>query len=198
MIFCLILAAAIVLADQISKLIVLNTLPAEGDAFEVIKGVFSFCHVENRGALAGSFADQRWVFMSVSAIAIVVIVLYLWKEKPKSLWLKIPLGFILGGGIGNMIDRVFRKSVVDFLNCEFLPFPQFSFQGGFSVTVTDFPVFNIADCFITVGCVMMVVYLMLVELPHEIKEERAKKASLSEEKGSDDLSDTDNDRNTEE
>lgn len=176
MVFCLILAAAIVLADQLSKLWVLSALPSEGQSIEIIKGVFNFTHVENRGALAGSFADQRWVFMSISFVAIVAILWYLWKEKPRSMWLKVPMGFVLGGGIGNMIDRVFRGSVVDFLDCPFMPFPQIGFEGGFSLEITSFPVFNIADCFITVGCVMMVVYLLFFELPKEVKAEKAKKA----------------------
>ena len=72
MLFCLITAAGIIIADQISKLIALYFLPEVGESVNIISGVFSLQHVENRGALAGSFADQRWVFMIVSTIAIAV------------------------------------------------------------------------------------------------------------------------------
>ncbi len=180
MLFCLITAAGIIIADQISKLIALYFLPEVGESVNIISGVFSLQHVENRGALAGSFADQRWVFMIVSTIAIVAIIVYIWKAKPQSIWQKLPLAFVLGGGVGNMIDRVFRGSVTDFINFEFLPFPSVSFEDGFSIEITDFPVFNIADCFITVGCIWLVIYLLFVELPVEIKAEKAKKKEQAE------------------
>ena len=124
-------------------------------------------------------SEHRWVFMVISAVAIVLIAFYLWKEKPKSLWIKTPLAFILGGGIGNMIDRSFRHGVVDFIDADFVQYPSVSFEGGFSVELADFPIFNVADCFITVGCAMLVVYLLFVELPREAKREKEEKAKLA-------------------
>ncbi len=176
MIYCLILSVVIVLLDQISKLIVVNTIELH-ENIPVIKDVLHFTYIENRGAAFGMLSDQRWVFMVISVVAIAAVFFFIWKEKPRSMWIKTCLGFIVGGGIGNMIDRIFRGSVVDFIDAAFVQYPHPSFDGGFKLTMTDFPIFNIADCFITVGCAVLVVYLLFFELPAEAKlEKKAKKA----------------------
>ena len=74
MIYCLILSIAVVLLDQISKIIVVNTMEL-GEVIPVIKNVFNFTYIENRGAAFGMLSDQRWIFMIVSVIAIVAIFL---------------------------------------------------------------------------------------------------------------------------
>ncbi len=178
MIYCFILCVLIVILDQVSKLIVINTIP-KGALIEVIDGVFNLTYIENTGAAFGMLSNHRWVFMVVSVVAIVLIFFYLWKEKPKSMWIKTPLAFILGGGIGNMIDRAFRPGVIDFIDADFVQYPSVSFDGGFSVTFADFPIFNVADCFITVGCAMLLVYLIFVEIPRESKREKEEKAKLA-------------------
>lgn len=174
MLYCLLICAAVVVLDQVSKVIVVSNI-AEGNAIEVIKGVFNLTYIENKGAAFGMLSGQRWIFMIISAVAIVLIFLYLWKEAPKSIFVKTALAFVLGGGIGNMIDRTFRGSVVDFLDAAFVRYPSVSLEGGFNVSLEPFPIFNIADCFITVGCVGLVVYLLFVELPKEAKAEKEKK-----------------------
>ena len=183
MIYCLVLCAIVVILDQVTKLIVINTIP-EGSVIEVIKNVFNLTYIENTGAAFGMLSGHRWVFMVVSVIAILLIFFYLWKEKPESIWVKTSLAFILGGGIGNMIDRCFRTGVVDFIDADFVQYPQVSFSGGFSVRLTDFPIFNVADCFITVGCAALVCYLLFVELPEENRKEREKKTLALAEKES--------------
>ncbi|MBQ3528083.1 MAG: signal peptidase II [Clostridia bacterium] len=174
MIYCLILSIAVVLLDQISKIIVVNTIEPY-EVIPVIKNVLNFTYIENRGAAFGMLSEQRWIFMIISVVAIVAIFLFIWKEKPRSMWIKTCLGAIVGGGIGNMIDRVFRGSVVDFIEADFVQYPHPSFEGGFKLTMTDFPIFNVADCFITVGCAVLVVYLIFFELPREAKAEKEKK-----------------------
>ena len=174
MLYCLILSIVVVLLDQISKIIVVNTIEL-GEVIPVIKNVFNLTYIENRGAAFGMLSEQRWVFMIISVIAIGAIFFFIWKEKPESFWIKSCLGAIVGGGIGNMIDRVFRGSVVDFIDADFVQYPHPGFEGGFSLTMTDFPIFNVADCFITVGCAVLVVYLIFVEIPREAKEEKKKK-----------------------
>ncbi|MBR6676837.1 MAG: signal peptidase II [Clostridia bacterium] len=181
MLYCFLLCTAAVVLDQVSKLIVINTI-AEGEIIEVIKNVLTFTYLENKGAAFGMLADQRWVFMVVSVVAIAAIFFYLWKEKPESMFVKTTLALILGGGIGNMIDRIFRPGVVDFIDVEFFCYPEVSFEGGFSITLADFPVFNIADCFITVGCAVLICYLLFVEFPKEAKAEKEKKAAKLQEK----------------
>lgn len=171
MIFCLVVAALVVILDQITKIIVVENIP-QGTVIEVIEDVFNLTYIENTGAAFGMLSGHRWVFMVISVIAIAAICFYLWKEKPESYWIKLPLAFILGGGIGNMIDRTFRGSVVDFIDADFVQYPQVSFNGGFSIALEDFPIFNVADCFITVGCAALVCYLVFVELAQEIRKNK--------------------------
>ncbi|MBQ4066382.1 MAG: signal peptidase II [Clostridia bacterium] len=180
MIYCLLISLGVVVLDQITKVIVMNAIPA-GKVIEVIKGVLNLTYVENKGAAFGMLSEHRWVFMVISVVAIVAIFVFIKIEKPKSYWVKTPLAFILGGGIGNMIDRVFRPGVVDFIDAAFVQYPSVSFDGGFSVSLEDFPIFNIADCFITVGCGILIVYLLAVELPREAKAEKEKKISANAE-----------------
>lgn len=156
MILCLIITAAAALLDQITKLLVVQNI-APGTFAPGLKGVFRLTYIENKGAAFGILSEHRWIFMVLSAIAIAAILFFLWKEKPKSLLVQLSLGMILGGGIGNMIDRVFRGAVVDFIDLEFM----------------RFYVFNVADSFVCVGCALLILYLIL----SEIQEKKKKKNS---------------------
>ena len=196
MIYCLIITLLVIILDQISKAIVVATIP-EGSLIEVIPNIFNLTYIENRGAAFGMLSEQRWIFMVISVLAIVGIIIFLWKEKPKSFWIKTTLAFILGGGIGNMIDRTFRPGVVDFIDADFVQYPQISLQGGFSMTLEDFPIFNIADCFITVGCVALICYLIFIELPREAKEEKEKKLSATAENNEENSTSVENDSESE-
>ena len=91
-------------------------------------------------------ANHRWVFMVVSTVAILAIIAYLvyTAKKKDSMMFRIALCFFAGGGIGNMIDRVALGYVIDFLRFDFI----------------DFPIFNVADSFITIGAALMIVYLI--------------------------------------
>ncbi|MBR2634015.1 MAG: signal peptidase II [Clostridia bacterium] len=150
----------IVILDQLSKYFA--TLYLEGGAaYTVIHGFLSFRYNENRGAAWGILADQRWVFMTVSTAAILAIVGYLFytrKEKKNPLFL-LSLCFFCGGGIGNMIDRVYLGYVVDFLRFDFI----------------EFPIFNVADSFITVGAALMFLYIFY-DLYREYKKSRKEKS----------------------
>ena len=196
MIYCLIITAIVIILDQISKAVVVATV-AEGSLIEVIPNIFNLTYIENRGAAFGMLSEQRWIFMVISVLAIAGILVYLWKEKPESLWIKTTLAFILGGGIGNMIDRTFRPGVVDFIDADFFFYPVVSFEGGFSISLEDFPIFNIADCFITVGCVCLICYLLFVELPREAKAEKEKKLSANAENNKENSTNVENDLESE-
>ncbi len=179
MIYCLIITAIVIILDQISKAIVVAAIP-EGHLIEVIPDIFNLTYIENKGAAFGMLSEHRWVFMVISVLAIVGILFFLWKEKPESYWIKTTLAFILGGGIGNMIDRTFRPGVVDFIDADFVQYPVIGLEGGFSMHLEDFPIFNIADCFITVGCFTLIVYLLFVELPKETNEKKNKPSADAE------------------
>lgn len=146
--------------DQVTKIFAVNFL-AGGESVNVIEGVFRFTYVENRGAAFGSFSDNRWVFMVISSVAIIALIVYLWKFRPDSILACSALSMIIGGGIGNMIDRIFLGYVVDFL--DFCAFPNLWMW-----------VFNVADAFVCVGAGMLVLYLVL-EMIKEAKAEKAKK-----------------------
>lgn len=159
MILSLLIMAATVIADQLTKLLVLHYLPVEGNSSVLIDGVFRFTYVQNTGVAFGLLKDARWLFMAISSVAIVALFIFLWKNCKTSKLMNVALSLIIGGGIGNMIDRIFRGFVIDFL--DFCAFP----------SVWKY-VFNVADACVCVGCALLFIYLLFVELP---KEKKAKK-----------------------
>ena len=142
---------AVVLFDQISKILVLTHL-YEGQ-IELIRGVLRFTYVENRGMAFGLLADHRWVFLVASTVGIGFMIFYLFYfvRRPLS---RVGLSLIVGGGIGNMIDRIRLGFVVDFID-----FCAFDFWVW---------VFNVADAAVCVGAAVFVLDLLL-ELFEEMK-----------------------------
>lgn len=151
----------IVIIDQLTKYLAVRYLMPVAD-IPIISGVVHLTYVENTGAAFGMMKEYRWIFMSASAVAIIGIYLFLllYRVKIKTL-LGISLSFIAGGGIGNMIDRIALKYVVDFINLEFI----------------DFAVFNAADSFITVGAVLMIFYILLFETKNQKKGDKKTESS---------------------
>ena len=98
----------VVALDQVSKILVVEFLDRD-NPFVIIEGVFRLKYSENRGAAFGSFEESRWVFMIASVVGIIALSVYLFKFKPKSKLACASLSMIIGGGIGNMIDRCFRE-----------------------------------------------------------------------------------------
>ena len=135
-----------VLIDQISKYIVVQTLPLY-DSITLIEGFFSFTHIQNRGAAWGMFSEHRWVFLAATAIAIIVLPIVLYRFRKLHVLFGTSMSLIIGGAVGNMIDRLFLGYVVDFLEFTFI----------------DFPVFNIADICIVVGTFMMAAYILFFD-----------------------------------
>ena len=156
----------VVAIDQLTKWIVLLTIPV-GESVELIPGIFHFTHIKNQGAAFGILEDNRWVFILLSLVAVSAIIAYLVKRRPDNAWFYIPLCMITGGGIGNMIDRLFYYEkgasfgdglVVDFLN--FCAFPRLWHW-----------IFNVADAFVVVGAGMLFVYL-LADIIKDIKADK--------------------------
>ncbi len=162
MLLPLIIMAAVLVADQISKLLVLQYLVPVGQV-KLIDGILHLTYVENRGAAFGMLSNSRWVFMVLSCVAIVILIGYLWRYKPESRLLRLSLALIAGGGIGNMIDRTVYGFVVDFIDVAF---------------VWDY-VFNVADSAVCIGCGLMVLWFILSELKENKKK---KKLAVSEER----------------
>ena len=159
-----------VLIDQTTKILVMNFLD-RNEPVVIINGVFRFTYVENAGAAFGMFDNSRWIFMVISILGIVGLFVYLWKFRPESKLACTALSLIIGGGIGNMIDRLFYKGtlpstagynvVIDFL--DFYAFPDV------------WPwVFNVADSFVCVGAGILMVWCV-VSIIDEAKKEKQKK-----------------------
>ena len=125
--------------------------------------VFHFTHERNEGAAFGMLSDHRWVFMVVSTVAIIGLLIYLFRFTPKSKIVQISLSMIAGGGIGNMIDRVYLGYVIDFID----------------VRLIDFAVFNVADSFVTVGAFLFMGY-MIYDTVQEYKREKDAKNQKAE------------------
>ncbi len=147
-------AAAVVALDQWSKWLVRRALPLY-ESKDSILGIFHITHVENTGGAWSMFSGQLWLFIGVMAIFVALIVVLIWKQ-----WLKKPfewwcLAAILGGGIGNLIDRLANGRVTDMICLDFV----------------SFPVFNVADCFITVGCFALAVYVIFLDRSEDKKHE---------------------------
>jgi signal peptidase II len=139
------LATVVALLDQLTKLLVLRTF-APGERYSVVAGFFDLTLVFNRGAafsfLAGAGGWQRWFFIGIGVAAAGFILHLLWRHGSQRLF-ATGLALILGGAIGNVIDRILRGQVVDFLLAYWDRF--------------YWPAFNLADSAITVGAGLLIV-----------------------------------------
>ena len=140
----IIFAAVIVVLDQITKyLTVANIALYENIPF--IPGFLSLTYVRNTGAAWSSFRGQLWLFALVFVLFTALVVWeYFKKPLPFTVLERWLIAAIYGGGLGNMIDRIRLGYVIDMIKTDFI----------------DFPVFNIADCFITCGTILLLVHLI--------------------------------------
>lgn len=147
-----VVALAVVIIDFVTKYMIKTSMEL-GESFSVIPGLFNFTYVLNKGAAWGMLPDKRWIFLVFSAVAIVLICVLLYMYRNAAKLVKISLSLVLGGGIGNMIDRIFNGdvvfdgAVVDFIEAAFI----------------DFPVFNVADSAVCIGAALLLVYVIFFE-----------------------------------
>lgn len=137
-------ALAVCAADQLSKLLIAANFGVS-DRLAVIPGVIDFVCVENTGAAFSLLSSHTWLLGVVSALFCAAIAAYMAKMKFTDKRYVIIGGMLLGGALGNGIDRIFRGYVVDFIEFAFV----------------RFPVFNIADIAITVGAALLVGLVIL-------------------------------------
>ncbi len=141
-IIALLLAAAAVAIDQILKLLVTSNLqPNSG--FHVINGFLKIFYIQNRGAAFGILQNQRWFFVVVTLTISVVIIYALFQYRQHDFFSYAAGTLIIGGGIGNLIDRMMYGYVVDYISVSFFP-----------------PIFNFADCCVTVGTVFLMIHIL--------------------------------------
>jgi signal peptidase II len=140
----LIVATLTVLLDQLTKEIVRRTL-AIGETIWVIKGFFEISHVGNTGAVFGMFRGKNGIFIIVGFVAIGFIFAY-YRQFKANTWMKVSLGLLLGGALGNVIDRVIFRYVTDFIRVRW-----------WFVHLRWWPDFNIADASVCIGAAMLIV-----------------------------------------
>lgn len=178
MLVWLLVIVGVVILDQASKALVMYGLGLDeiGESIPIINGVFNFTCVKNTGAAFGMLGaeNERWIFIVISTIGILALLVYLWKFRPQSKWACTALAMIIGGGIGNMIDRCFRVGdvhgverhyVYDFL--DFCAFPDL-----WKWT------FNVADAFVCVGAGILIVWCVASFIDETKKEKQAKLAAV--------------------
>ncbi|MDL4839991.1 signal peptidase II [Aquibacillus rhizosphaerae] len=142
------IALVIVLIDQITKWLVVTNMELR-ESIAVIEGFFYFTSHRNTGAAWGILAGQMLFFYIITLIVIGIVVYYIKKFSKESRLMGWALAFILGGAIGNFIDRLFRKEVVDFFDV---------YIGSY-----DYPIFNIADSALVVGVGLVIIATFLDE-----------------------------------
>lgn len=136
--YCL-FVAGIVAADQITKALVVANIPLGGHA-DFLPGFLDFTYLRNTGAAFSSFEGMQWLFALIFLFFTAALFYeYFKKRLPLSGFERWMLAAVYAGGLGNMIDRLRYGYVVDMIETQFM----------------DFPVFNVADCFITCGCIAL-------------------------------------------
>ena len=142
-ILALVSGAAIICLDQYTKYFVsANYVSLE--SHKLIPEIIDITYVRNTGAAWGMLKDHTWLLISITAVVMLICVVLILKYGTKNKLLFWAMILVLSGGIGNMIDRVFKGGrVVDFLRFEFWK---------------DFPVFNVADCAIVLGAALLVIF----------------------------------------
>jgi signal peptidase II len=134
-------------ADQVTKYLAVENLKGK-DPLVIINGVFELHYLENRGAAFGLLQNQKVFFVVIAVIILAVILYVLWKSPYHRIYIKLHLAlvFIAGGAIGNLIDRIRLDYVVDF----------------FYISFINFPIFNVADIYVTFASVVLVILLLFV------------------------------------
>jgi signal peptidase II len=140
-VYFLVTAILVLVADQITKNLVIERVP-ENSSIEIIKGFLYITHVKNSGAAFGMFQGYTNILAIISIVAIVLIIILKVILKLDFAFYNVSLGFILGGAIGNLIDRYFMGEVTDFINLIFIP------------------VFNIADSSLIIGFCLIIILII--------------------------------------
>ncbi len=143
-------ALLIVALDQWTKWLVLKNMEL-GERISVIDPYLGWLSHRNRGAAWGMLEGQMWLFAVITVAVIIGILYYFHKHAKGQALFQLSLMILLGGAVGNFIDRMYRGEVVDFVDV-LIP-----------VINYDFPIFNVADAALTIGVVLMIIYIIYDE-----------------------------------
>jgi len=149
----LFVSAVLVLADQVSKIIVVRTMSLH-ESVPIIQNFFHFTYITNDGMAFGiNFPFGYFIFTTVSILLTVFLFWYLWSVRNHSIIIRLGIGLIIAGAIGNLIDRIFLGEVIDFLD--------------FMIGDFHWYVFNLADSYVTVGMGLVLFDSIVLEKKRE-------------------------------
>jgi signal peptidase II len=140
------IALIVIALDQLTKYIIVTKMQY-GESIEIIKDILYITSHRNKGAAFGILQGQMWLFFIITTIVIIGIIYYFHTEGRKIGVLGLSLSLILGGAIGNFIDRIFRGEVVDFVD---------------TILIMNY-IFNVADAALVVGVILIAIYFIFIE-----------------------------------
>lgn len=144
--FVLFAALVAIGLDQLFKYLATQFLSGI-ETLPLINGVLNLTYLENRGAAFGIFQGKKFLLVGITGLLILGLIVLLLAGRIRSTMLMWAVGLIIGGGIGNLIDRIFRGYVVDYVHVRFI----------------QFPIFNFADCLVVIGTIMIIIYFLFIE-----------------------------------
>ena len=156
-IFCLITVALLVGADQIIKLLIIKNFDLY-DSVSVVKfgkhKIFDLTYTLNDGAGWSIFSGKRIFLILTTSVFLIGVIIFLIKNAKSSKFLTLSMLLIISGGVGNLIDRIFRNGkVVDYIETKFM----------------NFPIFNFADICVVIGAILFLIYILFIEKSHDKK-----------------------------
>ncbi|KAJ53406.1 signal peptidase II [Clostridium tetanomorphum] len=135
-----------IILDRLTKIWATKEL-SSGENIVIIKDFFQFSYLENNGAAFGIFRDKSVFLITITLVVVIGIIVYLFRYKPQSKLLRMSLAFVISGAIGNLIDRIQYKYVVDFISLHYKD-------------AYYFPIFNIADILVTLGTLLLALFVI--------------------------------------
>ena len=138
---------ALIVLDQLVKAYVVQNI-ALGEIKSWIPNLVSLTYLQNRGAAFSMLQDQQWFFAVITLVVMAGAIWYLHKHIEDSLWIVFGLVLIIAGGLGNFIDRIGQGFVVDMFHLDFV----------------NFAIFNVADSYLTVGVVVLLIAMLKEEV----------------------------------
>ncbi|HYE69199.1 MAG TPA: signal peptidase II [Anaerovoracaceae bacterium] len=148
----------VVALDQLTKYLIKANLDLNS-TIPLLDGIFHITYIQNSGAAFSMFQNKTGFLIAMQLTVITIVLVYLIKRQKKEHWcLLVSLSLIAAGGIGNLIDRAINGYVVDFLDFRF------------------WPIFNVADISVCVGCGLLVVYMFFVEPKLNKEKENGKRS----------------------
>lgn len=148
-------SAIIIIIDQFTKMLV-KQMMREGDHVAVIGDILRLTYVKNPGMAFGIQIGGRLFYTIFASIACIIILVYLFRIKPENFWPRFALASILGGAIGNLIDRFRYSEVVDFID----------------IKIIRWPIFNFADIAVAVGMIILIIVVIFERSKEEAEEEQ--------------------------